>query len=201
MRSSTFPSASLALGRATRIDGRAPDAARSVAEAVRRDLGGLPPAPRVVFACVGTDRSTGDALGPLVGERLRSLGCPTDDVLGTLADPLHALNLERRFRALAEAAPDARVIAVDAALGREADVGTLSVRAGGIRPGLGVGKELDEVGHIAVTATVNVSGTDMDAQVLQSTRLFLVQRLAQSIGLGLWLATNPDLGGAGSRAA
>ncbi len=172
-----------------------------MAEAVRRDLGRLAPASRVVFACVGTDRSTGDALGPLVGERLRSLGCPVEDVLGTLADPLHALNLERRVNALLDAAPEARVIAVDAALGREADVGTLNVRGGGIRPGLGVGKELDEVGHIAVTATVNVSGTDMDAQVLQSTRLFLVQRLAQSIGLGLWLATNPDLGGAGSRAA
>lgn len=167
---------------------------------VRERLARLPRG-RVVFVCVGTDRSTGDALGPLVGERLLHLGCAGEDVLGTLADPLHAVNLERRLAWLAELAPEPRVIAVDAALGPAEDVGDIVVRSGGIRPGLGLGKELAPVGEISVTATVNVAGTRMDARVLQSTRLFLVQRLAQNIGLGLRIATDPELSGVAGRAA
>ena len=192
MRSSTSPPRPLAFIPAARVDGAAGDAVQGVAGEVTRRLAALGPVAPVVFACVGTDRSTGDALGPLVGEQLAALGCPADRIVGTLAHPLHALNVEGRMAALAESAPGARVIAVDAALGRAADVGGLLVRTGGIRPGLGVGKELGPIGDVSVTATVNVAGTSMDSQVLQSTRLFLVQRLAHAIGLGLWLATGPD---------
>lgn len=201
MRSSTFHAGSLALVTAVGFSGTAPGASRRVAAAVGDTLSRLPAAPHVVFACIGTDRSTGDALGPLVGERLLSLGCTPESVLGTLADPLHALNIERRMDELAASAPHACLIAVDAALGRAAHVGALTVRSGGIRPGLGVGKDLDEIGDISITATVNVAGTSMDAQVLQSTRLFLVQKLAQAIGLGLWLATSPILDTAEGHAA
>ena len=66
----------------------------------------------VVFACIGTDRSTGDALGPLVGQRLRRLGCTAENVIGTLEEPLHALNLAERLGPLAEADPRPLVVAV-----------------------------------------------------------------------------------------
>lgn len=200
MRSSTFSAGSLVLAPVSAIPGTAPGAAHRVAREVRDHLTRLPE-DRIVFACVGTDRSTGDALGPLVGERLLNLGCAREDVFGTLAEPLHAMNLELRMGRLAELGPALRVIAVDAALGRVEDVGDIVVRAGGIRPGLGLGKDLAPVGDVSVTATVNVAGTRMDAQVLQSTRLFLVQRLAQCIGLGLRMATDPELAGAATHAA
>ena len=49
------------------------------------------PAPIIVL-CIGTDRSTGDALGPLVGERLHGV-CQHARVLGNLKEPVHAVNL------------------------------------------------------------------------------------------------------------
>ena len=47
----------------------------------------------LVFLCIGTDRATGDCLGPLVGSRLKSLS-PSTAVYGTLETPVHATNLQ-----------------------------------------------------------------------------------------------------------
>lgn len=142
----------------------------------------------LAFACVGTDRSTGDALGPLVGEKLRRLGLGEDEVIGTLEHPLHALNLSERLLPRMESHPRPLVVAVDAALGPVSSIGSIAVRDGGLRPGQGVGKDLPEIGEISVTATVNVSAGALDAQVLQSTRLYLVHTLAETIGAALWWA-------------
>lgn len=142
----------------------------------------------VVFACIGTDRSTGDALGPLVGQKLLRLGCSRETILGTLEHPLHALNMAERLGEVAERDPQPLVVAIDAALGASANVGLIAVRSGGLRPGQGVGKDLPEVGELAVTATVNIAAGALDAQVLQSTRLYVVQSLAETIGTACWWA-------------
>jgi putative sporulation protein YyaC len=141
-----------------------------------------------VFACIGTDRSTGDALGPLVGERLLRVGCPPELVLGTLEHPLHALNLEERLRPLLAERPRRLVVAVDAALGPRARVGRIGIRRGGLHPGKGIGKTMGPVGDIAVTATVNVATGTLDAEVLQSTRLYFVRSLADVIAEACWSA-------------
>src|SRR5690606_41407921 len=52
----------------------------------------LPHQPIVVI-CIGTDRSTGDSLGPLVGSSLAKYRSSFMHVFGTIAEPVHALNL------------------------------------------------------------------------------------------------------------
>ena len=49
----------------------------------------------LTVVCIGTDRSTGDALGPLVGSRLTEWRSVRDRirVVGTLDEPVHAGNL------------------------------------------------------------------------------------------------------------
>lgn len=140
----------------------------------------------VVFACIGTDRSTGDALGPLVGQKLQRLGMDANKVIGTLEDPLHAMNMADRLAPVLSAPTKPLVVAIDAALGPLASVGSIAVREGGLRPGQGVGKDLPEIGEMSITATVNVRALGLDAQVLQSTRLFLVQQMADQIGVSCW---------------
>jgi putative sporulation protein YyaC len=68
------------------------------------------------------------------------------------------------------------------------NVGAVNLRRGGLLPGQGVGKTLPRIGDLAVTATVNVQAGALDVQVLQSTRLFLVQQLAELIGVACWWA-------------
>jgi putative sporulation protein YyaC len=157
---------------------------------LERELGLLGASARpVAFACIGTDRSTGDALGPLVGQRLLRLGYDPAGVIGTLEEPLHALNLEERLLPVMEApGPRPLIVAVDAALGSISNVGAVNVRRGGLLPGQGVGKSLPRIGELAVTATVNVQAGALDVQVLQSTRLYLVQQLAELIGVSCWWA-------------
>ena len=166
-----------------------PGALATLSLGVERALARLgAPGRNVVFACIGTDRSTGDALGPLVGQRLLRLGFPPASVLGTLEEPLHALNLRDRMGPVTARADRPLVVAVDAALGPSSGVGSVHLRPGGLLPGQGVGKDLPQVGDLAITATVNIQAGAMDVQILQSTRLFVVQELAEMIGVACWWA-------------
>lgn len=142
---------------------------------------------RLVYLCIGTDRSTGDALGPLVGERLSGQIGSLAEVLGTLRDPVHASNLQEAVESLRNRAPQAVVVAVDACLGRSESVGTITVGRGALTPGAGVNKTLPEVGAAFITGTVNVGGF-MEYFVLQNTRLHLVMRMAETIAAGMLLA-------------
>ncbi|MDI3522852.1 MAG: hypothetical protein PWP43_1034 [Bacillota bacterium] len=137
--------------------------------------------------CVGTDRSTGDALGPLTGSRLVELGCPDLTVLGTLAEPVHATNLEEVLMRLRECPQAPVVVAVDACLGRLESVGSITLARGALRPGAGVNKNLPAVGDLHITGIVNVGGF-MEYMVLQNTRLHLVYRMAQVIASSIAIA-------------
>ena len=130
----------------------------------------------VIFACVGTDRSTGDCLGPLVGHLLQQKGY---NVVGTIDDPLHAMNLPDRIAN--EIEPTGKfVIAVDACLGQSSSIGLFQVLAEPIRPGAGVQKDLPPVGDIHIAGIVNVGGF-MEYFVLQNTRFSLVYNMSHTI--------------------
>ncbi|MBI2914710.1 MAG: spore protease YyaC [Firmicutes bacterium] len=139
----------------------------------------------LVLVCVGTDRSTGDALGPLVGSKLAGefVGARVR-VYGTLDEPVHAVNLGRVIKSVETDHPGALLVAVDACLGRPENVGQITVRSGPLRPGTGVRKELPAVGSCHVLGIVNIGGF-MEHVVLQSTRLGLVLHMAETIAGGL----------------
>jgi putative sporulation protein YyaC len=138
----------------------------------------------LVVVCIGTDRSTGDALGPLVGTILKDSGEFVGRLLGTLDEPVHAGNLKETLSTLADDNQRRMVLAIDACLGQSQQVGTICVGTGPIRPGAGVNKDLPLVGDLHVTGTVNVGGF-MEYLVLQNTRLSLVLRMARAIARGL----------------
>jgi putative sporulation protein YyaC len=157
-----------------------------------------------VILCIGSDRSTGDSLGPLVGSFLLERGLSRAQVSGDLTVPVHASNLRRVWLDLRDVRPRPAVLAVDACLGRQESVGTLTAGLGPLRPGAGVNKDLPPVGDVYLTGTVNVSGF-MEYFVLQNTRLSLVvamaRRMTQTIleALGLPGAQDePGLCGIGS---
>ncbi|SHM17871.1 putative sporulation protein YyaC [Caldanaerovirga acetigignens] len=143
-----------------------------------------PPSP-IVFLCIGTDRSTGDSLGPLVGNMLKEKNFLNAQVKGCLAEPVHAGNLENVLQEL-DILKKPYIIAVDASLGRSENVGTVKIGKGPIKPGAGVRKNLPEVGQLHVTGVVNVGGF-MEFFVLQNTRLFLVMKMAKVISEGIAL--------------
>ncbi len=133
----------------------------------------------LVILCIGTDRSTGDALGPLTGSKLRSFN-PYPHIYGTLDNPVHASNLHDHIQFIQSIFQNPFIIAVDACLGRLESVGCVSVGHGSLKPGAAVNKDLPAVGNAYVTGIVNVSGF-MEHLVLQSTRLSLVMKMADTI--------------------
>lgn len=151
-----------------------------ISDCIEREAEGRP----IVVACVGTDRSTGDALGPLVGSLLRGMGLSPTIVFGTLDEPIHAANIHDAVETIRSIAPESFVIAVDACLGNIDNVGSVNVDMGPLRPGAGVNKELPPIGDVHITGIVNVGGY-MEYFVLQNTRLSFVFRMAGVIALGL----------------
>jgi putative sporulation protein YyaC len=142
----------------------------------------------IVFVCIGTDRSTGDSLGPLVGTLLEEKRMNSFHVYGTLEDPIHAVNLEEKLEEIKAKHFNPIIIAIDACLGRLKNVGFIQLANGPVKPGAGVNKELPSVGDYHITGIVNVSGF-MEYFVLQNTRLNLVLKMAKVIANGIFQAS------------
>ena len=138
----------------------------------------------IVFVCIGTDRSTGDSLGPLIGTLLEEKEIAPYHVYGTLDDPIHAVNMDAKLAEIKEKHFNPFIIGIDACLGRLKSVGSIQVGDGPVKPGAGVNKELPEVGNMHITGIVNVSGF-MEFFVLQNTRLNLVLKMAKTIANGI----------------
>lgn len=141
----------------------------------------------IIFLCIGTDRSTGDSLGPLTGSHLTELKTFPFSVIGTLDNPLHALNLEETLAKIHSQTPEAFVVAIDACLGKGTSVGQLLFQDEPLYPGQAVGKKLPPVGNVSIKGIVNVAGY-MEHAVLQSTRLHLPFTMSKTLTRALHLA-------------
>ncbi len=134
-------------------------------------LGKLP-----VVLCIGSDRVTGDCLGPLVGQMLVERGANAF-VYGTLDRPVTALNLKDAIKHIQQTHCDKKVLAIDSSVGRLSDVGKIRIAFGSIAPGSADGKVLPKVGDVSITATV----TDPRKTPLSAVRLGTVYSLALDI--------------------
>ncbi|MGE5380364.1 MAG: spore protease YyaC [Methylocystaceae bacterium] len=150
----------------------------------------------IIVLCIGTDRSTGDALGPITGSRLLSLGLPTSCVYGTLDNPVHATNLKDALVQIEAEHFNPLLIPIDACLGKMDRVGNLNIRCGTLSPGTAVKKDLPSVGEFHISGNVNVSGF-LEHMVLQNTRLSIVVNMADVISRAVFFAlchrNNPNL--------
>ncbi|HLS22735.1 MAG TPA: spore protease YyaC [Pseudogracilibacillus sp.] len=138
-----------------------------------------------VIACIGTDRSTGDSLGPLTGSLLERYPLQTLKVYGTLHKPLHALNLLETIDQIKETHDNPFIIALDASLGSLQSVGTIFCGIGSLKPGSALKKDLPEVGQAYISATVNLN-SEINYITLQNTRLSLVYDMAKVLASSLY---------------
>lgn len=138
----------------------------------------------LVFICIGTDRITGDSLGPYVGYCLSECPLIRSRIYGTLNQPIHALNLEKAMEEIRRQHPHGLYVAIDASLGTKKHLGFVTVENGALYPGAGVQKKLPPVGHIAITGIVNASGW-MEHLTLQTTRLSTIVTMAKMITQGI----------------
>lgn len=142
-----------------------------------REIAMLHSSEEVTFLCIGTDRSTGDALGPLTGSKLLEYGFPY--VIGTLPYPCDADNLIAR---VAEIPAGHIIIAIDACLGPPVTLGYFFVSSAPLQPAQSVGLSLPAVGHYSLAAIVDVNGPK-PYRTLQTTPLHRVMIMAEQIAV------------------
>jgi putative sporulation protein YyaC len=135
----------------------------------------LHPLHEMTFLCIGTDRSSGDCLGPLVGTLLEEAGFPR--VIGTLATPCDSENLPDVIPTLPTTG---KIVAIDACLGRPESVGAFLVAASPILPAQSVGKNFPPVGAFSIAGIVNAAGP-RPYWTLQTTSLYRVMGMAREI--------------------
>lgn len=143
----------------------------------------------IVVLCIGTDRCSGDSLGPLVGYKLERIKLNDAVVFGTLSNPVHALNICDTIDNIYTTFDNPFVIAIDASLGKVENIGCVTLGIGPLVPGLGVGKSLPVIGDIHITGIVN-HRNGPDAAILQTTRLNTVMEMADFIVNGIQASLN-----------
>lgn len=134
----------------------------------------------IILICIGTDRCIGDAVGPFIGSYLYRKKLQKLHVFGTLENPVHALNLKDTIDTVYTKFEKPIVIALDASLGEEKNIGYINILEGPLSPGTALFKKLPQVGDIHITATVNKL-TANRMEVLQNTRLHLITSISNTI--------------------
>lgn len=167
------------------IDSKAEDACSRISTCLSfllEGYTGLKSSP--VFVCIGSDRVTGDSLGPMIGSELKKVLKKDIPVYGTLEMPIHALNLNDTLSAINEQHKKNIIIAIDASLGTRDHQGYITLGKGSLSPGAGVEKDLESVGDIFITGIIGVSSR-FSHLTLQTTRLSAVMAVAEQITAGV----------------
>ena len=134
-----------------------------------------------VVVCIGSDLAVGDSLGPIVGSMLKykTQGLHAY-IYGTLALPVTAKEIAYIRRFLKETHADRQIIAVDAAVGAEGDIGLLRLNRAPLYPGAGAKKKLGAIGDISMLGIVAEKSV-ANFSLLNTTRLNLVYGMAEQI--------------------
>lgn len=146
----------------------------------------------LVFLCIGTDRITGDCYGPLVGYRLQKLlkqiHWHNRIVIGDLESPVNASNMGDKIEYLYKVSPNPYIIAIDAAVSKEKDIGKLVISNDGVKVGKGLQKNLPMVGDASIKAVVAKEYRFPKAtfSALQNVSLNLVMNLAEKTADGIY---------------
>ncbi|WP_188207424.1 spore protease YyaC [Alkalibacillus aidingensis] len=146
----------------------------------------IPSNAEVVILCIGSDRSTGDSLGPLTGTLLNKRHLRRVSVYGTLDHPVHAKNLNEQIDYINSQYQNPFIIAVDAALGSLKRVKQIEIGNGPLKPGTALERKTEPVGDYFIKGYVNTGGY-LNFNVLQSTRLKTVMDMAEGVAKSLWV--------------
>lgn len=108
-----------------------------------------------VIVCIGSDLAVGDSLGPVTGTMLkRKMKFNQTYVYGTLKNPITAKEVKYLNKFLSETHPNSKIIAIDAAVGDDSEVGLISVSDAPLKPGAGAKKRLGKIGDVSILGIV-----------------------------------------------
>ena len=143
--------------------------------------GGEPP----IVVCIGSDLAIGDSLGPVTGSLLKHKTQGLNAyVYGTLSAPVTAKEIKYVRTFLKETHKNSPVIAIDAAVGAQGDIGLLRISDTPLLPGAGAKKQLGALGDLSIMGIVAEKSIG-NYGLLNTTRLNLVYSMAEILAEAL----------------
>ena len=134
-----------------------------------------------IIVCVGSDLAIGDSLGPITGSMLKFKTQGLHVFLyGTLSSPITAKEIKYLRAFLKETHKDRQIIAIDAAVGNQGDIGLIKTSNSPLFPGAGANKKLGAIGDISIMGIVAEKSV-ANYGLLNTTRLNLVYTMAEII--------------------
>ena len=138
-----------------------------------------------VVVCVGSDLAIGDSLGPICGSMLKYKTQGLNVFLyGTLSAPVTAKEIKHIREFLKETHKNSPIIAVDAAVGEEGDIGLIKISDKPLFPGAGANKQLGAIGDMSILGIVAEKSV-ANYGLLNTTRLHLVYTMSEIIAEAL----------------
>ncbi len=144
-----------------------------------------------IFLCVGSDKITGDAFGPLVGRNLEKAFknfYNNIKVIGTLEAPVSGTNLESVTKKIYDTYENPCVIAIDAALSNKEDIGKIIVTSSKMKFKKATSKSMIEIGDISIKGIVarDYKVARYNFKELSNTSLNIVMNLANITSDGIY---------------
>ncbi|WP_248278446.1 spore protease YyaC [Bacillus sp. DNRA2] len=140
----------------------------------------------IYVAGIGSNRISGDSLGPFVGTLLDDLFPNHLTVFGNLKLPLDCISIESEISKLSLPG-HSFVVAIDSVLGNDNTINSIVVQNGHIKPGKGLGSDLPPIGDCSVMGVVVKNDCDLETELLFSD-LHLIYTMANNIAKGISLA-------------
>lgn len=137
-----------------------------------------------VIICVGSDLAIGDSLGPIIGSELNYKLFGKAYVYGTLESPITAKEIKTVFNTIHLLHPKSKVLVIDAAVGDREEIGKIKIKDTGIKPGLGINKDLEEIGDVSIIGIVSDKENPKNS-IYNETRLSLIKKISNVIVLGI----------------
>ena len=148
----------------------------------------------LVFLCIGTDRMTGDALGPLVGTKLKEKleRFHNINIYGTLEKNLCCTNIDETISILKNIYINPCIIAIDSALSKKENIGKIVINDESMKIGRGLNKKKIEIGDISIKAIVGYDSKlpTHNFYTLQNVSLNEVIKMANIVTNGILSAIN-----------
>lgn len=135
-----------------------------------------------VIVCIGTTKVIGDSLGPFTGDYLKDVFKVRAFVYGDSRRSVTASNFSEYKRYIEKTHLGSPVIALDACLGREEEIGKIKLSDRGVLAGGALGKSLGRIGDLGLLSIVGVAGDDNLAALTEADE-GLVRELAKKTAL------------------
>lgn len=138
-----------------------------------------------VIICVGSDKISGDSLGPITGSMLiKKLALPQIFVLGSLESTVTAKEVNYLNTFVKQTYKKRLIICVDSAVGAYSDVGAIKISDSSLMPGSGVNKKTEKIGDVSIQGVVAEKGL-LSRTALAEVRMSMVYKMSDIISQAL----------------